>query len=77
LRLPGAASAVFSPGWTLTGVCQRDTHFSLGGGMAGKDSRHGKCKPGLARLATASSLDTAKVSALQFSEIQTSGVAPV
>jgi len=47
LRLPGAASAVFSPGWTLTGVCQRDTHFSLGGGMAGKDSRHGKMQAGI------------------------------
>ena len=42
------------------------SHRACGGvGRLDVYKRQGKCKPGLARLATASSLDTAKVSALQ------------
>jgi hypothetical protein len=45
--------------------------------MTGREGRHEQFKPELARLAAASALDTAQVPAMQFSEIQASGVAHV
>jgi hypothetical protein len=40
--------------------------------MTGKKGQYESFEPKLARLVTASALDTAKVPALQFCEIQTS-----